>query len=67
MREGSCRLLRQRRVPVSGSAELETQLIVSGNLKYIGEKELDEAKEKIAELNRLLHPLINNYRLETEN
>ena len=39
-------------------SELETQLIISGKLKYISEKELNEGKERIAELNRLLHPLI---------
>lgn len=39
-------------------SELETQLIISGKLEYINENELNEGKERIAELNRLLHPLI---------
>lgn len=39
-------------------SELETQLIISGRLKYISENDLNEGKERIAEMNRLLHPLV---------
>ena len=41
-------------------AELETQLIISGRLKYISEQQLDEGKERIMELNRLLYPLFQD-------
>lgn len=40
-------------------SELETQLIISEKLKYIDDNEFDEGKKRIAELNRLLHPLIS--------
>ena len=39
-------------------SELETQLIISGKLKYISEKELNEGMERIDDISKLLYSLI---------
>ena len=39
-------------------AELETQMIISNRLKYINENDINDGKNRIAEINRLLHSLV---------
>ena len=49
------------RIAFASGAELETQLLLSKDLKYISEREYNEATQLLDEVMRILNKLIKNF------
>lgn len=57
--------IRSLYIAYGSSCELETQILLSGDLGYINRESLEELKDKVGEIERMLKALINSLEKNT--